>query len=219
MRYHPAMGSRKLFIFTAVHAESKAIARALRNRGMNSSVEIRVIGIRAKHLQADMTSSTTRGIIMAGFAGALEASLRIGDVVVAGLPSHFVIDGGFREGLIHTSADMAATPAKKLELFAMTGALAVDMEGERVRPFADSLGVPFLHIRAISDTATDALDPAVLDFIDDRGRVRPFALTWGLVRRPGLILKLARLGLNARVAGKRLGEVVAKLMGSDLFGG
>ena len=98
---------------------------------------------------------------------------------------------------------------------AVVKALAVDMEGEAVRALAASWGVPFLHVRAISDTASESLDPAILGFVDEVGGVRAGALMMGLLRRPGLIPHLVRLGKNSGLAGRHLGEVVAQLVGSQ----
>ena len=202
-------------IFTAVHAEASAIAEAVRTHGRLGTVDIRVIGIRAAHLPSDVATPEIRGIILAGFAGALDPTLRIGDVVVDGLPPQGSGKATFRAGRIHTSSEIVATPTEKAALFQQTGAIAVDMEGETVRRFADSLGVSFIHVRAISDTAADTLDPALLNFVDDFGRVRLLALVCGLLRRPRLIPKLVRLGVNSRLAGIRLGKVVAELIGFD----
>lgn len=204
-----------LLIFTAVHAEASAIAKAVRTHGRLGTVDIRVIGIRGAHLPSDGPTPEIRGIILAGFAGALDPTLRIGDVVVDGLSLQGSGEATFRAGRIHTSSDIVATPTEKTALFQQNGAIAVDMEGETVRRFADSLGVLFIHVRAISDTAADALDPAILNFVDDFGRVRPLALFRGLLRRPRLIPKLVRLGVNSRLAGIRLGKVVAELIGFD----
>lgn len=204
-----------LLIFTAVHAEASAIAEAVRTHGRLGTVDIRVIGIRAAHLPSDVATPEIRGIILAGFAGALDPTLRIGDVVVDGLSLQGSGEATFRAGRIHTSSEIVATPTEKAALFQQTGAIAVDMEGETVRRFADSLGVSFIHVRAISDTAADTLDPALLNFVDDFGRVRLLALVCGLLRRPRLIPKLVRLGVNSRLAGIRLGKVVAELIGFD----
>jgi len=173
--------------------------------------EVRVIGIRAKRLPAALPHEAIGGIILAGFAGALDPSLHVGDVVVDGW-SKQPLD--FRCGKIHTAAGIVATPSAKAALFKETGALAVDMEGEMVRRAAASLGVPFLHVRAISDSAADSLDPAVLEFVDDVGRMRPMALTLGLLRRPGLVPKLSRLGANARLAGQKLGSAILRIVAS-----
>jgi adenosylhomocysteine nucleosidase len=205
-----------------VRAEAKAIARAL---GVpigqeavvgTAVVEIHVIGIRAKRLPGGpFGGESLRGIILAGFGGALDPSLQIADVVVDGLTDESDGGGAFRCGRIHMARELISTPTEKSALFRQSGALAVDMEGEAVRALAKSWGVPFLHVRAISDAAGDSLDPAILGFVNEVGRVRAGALMMGLLRRPGLIPHLVRLGRNSGRAGRRLGEVVGQLVGSE----
>lgn len=215
MSYALHMAARSFLIFTAVRAEAQAIDKALRFAGLLKTVDIRIIGIRAPHLPSAVTAPEIRGIILAGFAGGLDPALHIGDVVVDGLPRPCSGEAAFRTGRIHTALGIVSTPAQKAALYLQTGAIAVDMEGEKVRRFAELLGVSFIHVRAISDTAKEALDPVILNFVDEFGRVRPLALAGGLLQRPQLISKLVRLGMNARVAGIRLGKVVAELVALD----
>lgn len=209
-----AIESKKALIFTAIRAEANAVIRALEASAGGIAVpwDVRVIGIQAKRLAAALPREAIGGIILAGFAGALDPSLKVGDVVVEGWTKEPL---GFRCGKIHTAGEIVATPEAKAALFGETGALAVDMEGEVVRRAVESLGAPFVHVRAISDSAGDAVDPAVLGFVDDVGCVRPMALTLGLLRRPSLVPKLSRLGANARLAGRSLGGIVVRLMAAD----
>ena len=207
-----------MLIFTAVHAEARAVRKALRAAGALEAVRIFVIGIRATELPKDLPSGAARGIILAGFAGALDPKLQIGEVVVDGVLPQGLGTSTFLVGTIHTASDLAATPARKSSLRRETDAIAVDMEGEKVRRFADSLGVPFLNIRAISDTAMETLDPAVLSFVDTFGGIRPWVLARGLMCRPNLIPALIRLGRNSRLAGIQLGKAVVQLVASNPFG-
>ncbi len=207
-----------MLIFTAVHSEARAVRKALRSAGALDAVRIFVIGIRAMELPQDLSAGVACGIILAGFAGALDPKLQIGDVVVDGVLPQGHGASTFLVGPIHTASDIAATPAQKSSLLRETGAIAVDMEGAKVRRFADSLGVPFLNVRAISDTAMEMLDPAVLSFVDTFGGIRPRVLARGLVCRPNLIPALIRLGRNSRLAGIQLGKAVVQLVASNPFG-
>jgi hypothetical protein len=189
-RYDPsAVPVPKLHIFTAIHAEAKAIRPIL-----PLGVELTVIGIRAVRLPQQIEA---RAILMAGFAGALDPSLSIGDIVHDNPP-----------GTIHTSTQIVATPADKAALFARTGAKAVDMENALARALADRLSIPFFGIRAISDTAADSLDPAILSFVDETGRLRPAALAKTLLQRPALIPQLNQLRLNSAIAGRALANAL-----------
>ena len=169
--------------------------------------DVRLIGIGAKHLSATCLEQP-QGIILAGFAGALDPTLQIGQIVIDGWPSG---DAMFRHGKIHTALEVIATPADKTRLFHESGAAAVDMEGDIVRRFAESAGARFIHLRAISDTAAQTLDPALLGFVDEFGAVRPGALAFTLVRRPTLVPHLLRIGLNARKAASHLQSAIVRV--------
>lgn len=105
-----------------------------------------------------------------------------------------------------------ATTAEKAELFRRTGALAVDMELGAVRRAMEGSGVPVIGLRAISDPADVAVDPAVLAFVDAKGRTRPVAVAAALVRRPSFVAELRKLGAASKIAAGRLGEAVKWLV-------
>jgi 4-hydroxy-3-methylbut-2-enyl diphosphate reductase len=95
------------------------------------------------------------GFLVAGVAGGLGASVRPGDVVVAPDPSAPMLAGALRRsgltvhvGPIHTS-DRLVTGSERRAL-ATTGALAVDMETDRLRVAAGDR--PFAAVRVITDT-------------------------------------------------------------------
>ena len=89
------------------------------------------------------------------------------------------------------------------------------MEQAMAHQFAASINVPFLGIRAISDTADQTLDPIVLRLINPEGDLQIPALLAALVRRPALIVYLKRLGANSDLALRNLGAAVAQMHGSS----
>lgn len=210
------MGDRRIMILTAVRAETLAVAKAL---GLSNythdvwsdsdgEIHLYTIGIRAKRLPALQAEQLPCCIILAGFAGALDPSLAVGDVVLDSCSAGWAIGFRGRTGKLATAEHLIATPAQKAELFAQSGALAVDMENQIVSAWAAAAGIPFVSVRAISDSADETLDPAVLRLVDEMGRVKPLALMGALIRRPALIPQLLRLGAASRLAGERLGEAV-----------
>ncbi len=112
--------------------------------------------------------------------------------------------GGLRRGRIYTSAEIVPTPEEKAALFQSTGADAVDMEQSIVKQWCDRRGLALVGLRAISDTASQALDPAVIGFVDDLGRPRPAKIAAALARQPSLIPHLIRLNADAKLALKNL---------------
>jgi len=183
------LAAGKLHIFTAIDAEANAIRAVL-----PESVKLTVIGIRGVRLPEVADAS---GILMAGFGGALDPVLKVGDVVWDDPP-----------GVIYTSTQLVSTPAEKALLRERTGARAVDMENAIVRALAVRLGVPFFGVRAVSDTAEEAVDPLVLKLVDDTGRVRARAMARTLMQRPGIIPILNRLRINSGIAGRALANAV-----------
>jgi adenosylhomocysteine nucleosidase len=203
-----------LLILTAVMTEARAIAKAAGvpcpkpnqpaqwNR-QDLRVTLALVGISARQLPTDAADT----VIMAGLAGALDPSLAIGDLIIDDWPEGIPLPATAKRGAIHTAQDLAATPAQKADLFAQTHAAAVDMENAAVRQWALRHGAAFGAVRAISDRADQALDPAFLTFIDQWGRPRPGRILSALVSRPSLLPALLRLGSDSKNAAGRLGDV------------
>ena len=182
----------KVLILTAVTMEARAVRRA----GLAATV----VGIGAKRLADVTVPRGTTHVVMAGVGGAIDPSLVVGDLVVDGADVP-----GVRRGSIHTVDRIIATAADKADLFATTGAAAVDMEQATVCRWTS---LPVIGVRAISDAATDAIDPIVVRFVTDVGRPRPGVIAATLLRRPGLIPHLRTLNANTRVALHRLASVL-----------
>ena len=181
----------RVLILTAVTMEAAALRRA----GLAATV----IGIGGSRLAGVVVPPATTHVVMAGVGGALDPGLSVGDVVVDG-PVHDV-----RRGTIHTVDRVVSTAAEKAALFAATGAAVVDMEQAVVRRWA---AVQVVGVRAVSDAAHHAVDPAVVRFVTDVGRPRPAAIAAGLLRRPGLVPHLLQLNRHTRLALDRLAAVL-----------
>lgn len=194
------MGDTGLRVLTAIEPEARAI------RGhLPPGVGVEVIGIGGTRLAAAVAPEAGGVVLMIGLAGALDPALGVGDVVLddpSGRVSGVV---PVRRGRVHTAAAIVATPAEKAALFAATGAAVVDMEQAAVRAWAERHGAVVVGVRAVSDTAAQTLEPAVLRLVTDVGRPRPLAIAGALLRRPSLVPYLWKLGANTRVALGRLG--------------
>ncbi|MDB5289683.1 MAG: phosphorylase [Phycisphaerales bacterium] len=208
---------------TAVEIEAKAVARALglvcprpkrpaQADRAGATLELHLIGIAAERLPSNLRSDESAIIIMAGLAGGLDPSLRVGDVVIDDCPPGLLPDVAHRRGGIQTANHIIATTTEKAELFAQTGALAVDMETRIVRRSAERAGAQFIAIRAISDAFDEALDPTILKLVDGFGRPRPTAIATTLLCRPALIAPLRRLGAASHLAAENLGAAVESIV-------
>jgi len=199
------MAPIKTLILTALLPEAQALKQGLQLTKVaapvpfwtGDGVALAVVGIHAARL-AEVAQipavASIRGVLMAGLAGALAPDLAVGDVVIDA-PASFTgaLPHGARLGRIHTADAIIATPAEKQRLFASTSCVAVDMETETARRFAKERGAAFLTVRAISDAAKDALDPALLHLIDDQGRPRIGRAVAMLCRNPEKLPSLLHL--------------------------
>jgi hopanoid-associated phosphorylase len=155
-----------------------------------------------------------RAVLSFGIAGGLAEALRPGDLLVAEalrdgeelfLPdpawaARLQAATGARLGVLAASATLVATPAAKRALHGATHALAVDMESGVAACFAAARGVPFAVLRAVADTAGEALPRAAADALDADGRPRPLAVLAALLPRPWEVPALIRLARRSAAA-------------------
>jgi len=137
-------------------------------------------------------------VISTGFCGALDPTLRIGDIVIAG------------EGEIWSEDRVAVRADEKRQLRERTGARVVEMEFAAVQTKAREWGVPCRAVRVVSDSAGEDLP---LDFNRYRDAEGRFQLTRialaGLVRPFTVLPKLMQLDRNSRLATEKLGAFFA----------
>ena len=182
-----------------------------------------------------------RAVVSFGIAGALDPSLKVGDLILA----HSVLDGSdrlpvavdLREGWARHLRETGAAfhempiagvdiplliPADKAALRASSGADAVDMESHVAAAFAARHGLPFGAIRVVSDRADHVLPPAAGTAMRPDGSVDVLGVLGSLARDPGQIPALIATARDAAVAFRALGRVrgllglSGRLLGLDL---
>lgn len=147
-------------------------------------------------------------VYSAGFAGALDPTLKVGDIVQprrvvnAGDGSSLTLDRG--EGVL-VSFGSVASPSQKVSLRDSFQAQAVDMEAAAVARAAEARGAGFAVVKAISDEF-DFDFPAMERFVDSNGRFLEGRFAWYTALRPWLWAKVARLARNSRRASLALCE-------------
>jgi adenosylhomocysteine nucleosidase len=143
-----------------------------------------------------------------GFAGALDASLSVGDVLTPSVVidardgSRVEIEGRNKKGTLVSFMAVAGV-AQKANLAQAYGALAVDMEASAVAAAARAHGVRFDAAKAISD-AYDFELPAMANFIDPQGQFRTAGFALFVALRPWLWPRVAQFALNSRKAASAL---------------
>ena len=145
-------------------------------------------------------------VYSAGFAGALDGSLKIGDVIRprtvinAGDASRAIVESG--EGVLVSFASVAS-PAQKLKLRESFAAQAVDMEAAAVARSAEARGKGFAAIKAISDEI-DFEFPAMDRFVDAEGKFSEAHFGFYAAIRPWLWPRVVRLARNSNRASHAL---------------
>jgi len=147
-------------------------------------------------------------IYSAGFAGALDPKLEIGDmiepqrVVNAGDGSSISLERG--EGVLVSFASIAS-PAQKAKLRLAFAAQVVDMEAAAVARAAEVRGVGFAAVKVISDDS-EFVFPGLERFVDSGGRFLEARFALFAVLRPWLWPQVARLARNSWLASHALCE-------------
>jgi adenosylhomocysteine nucleosidase len=166
-------------------------------------------------------------VIAAGFAGALQAGLGIGDVVLATdvadssgnrWPATWPGDlppGEWRpplhRGRVVSVAQLASRPEEKQQLGRQHGALAADMESAALARLCSQRRVPFGCVRSVSDDAHTGLSAQLLRLVAG-SQVAPFRVLAALARRPGLAGELWRLARDSNKAARQLAAALGELL-------
>ena len=166
-------------------------------------------------------------VLAAGFSGALQGNLCVGDLVLAtevkdGAGSVWPatwpgeLPGGawrppLTRGRLLSAPGLVGDPEEKRRLGQQSDALAVDMETAVWARACQKKDVPFGALRAISDDLSMPLSPRLVNVIQG-GRVSPLRLADAVLRWPGLVGELLRLGSQTKQAARQLalglGEVL-----------
>jgi len=160
-----------------------------------------------------------------GVAGGLTPELGVGDIVAARqvlqpgsqprepAPELLAraVEAGIPTGTVLTVSGLAATPEAKARLAAQPGVdspAVVDLESAHYARAAEAAGVPWLVLRAVSDTAAESL-PAFLERCrDEGGAIRRGQVVRYAVVRPWVAPALIRLGRRVAQCSDQLTKAV-----------
>jgi len=159
-------------------------------------------------------------LISTGLAGALDAALHPGDIVVArtsvvndrslktesdaGLLDLAAQAGALVVNVFLTSETIVAT-AREKQLLSVSGSV-VEMETTYVLAEAVRRQVPAVAVRSISDTAEEDLPVDFQRIADSRGHVKVGGLLKELVLHPHRLPLLVRFGQQSRASSEALAD-------------
>jgi adenosylhomocysteine nucleosidase len=169
-------------------------------------------------------------ILSAGFCGAVEPGLRLGSVVVASQvvrdTASFLadpllletatralarIDLPFHVGTILT-VDRVITPGDDMHARTDLHISAVDMESGYLAEAARRQGIPFLGIRAVSDTPTEPWATEGRVFLKPDGRLKPVTLAASILKHPSWVPRMLQLVFTLRLATRQLAQGIEALL-------
>jgi len=156
-------------------------------------------------------------VISAGFAGSLDASLQVGQVLeprtVINAADGVRTEVGSGEGILVSSATVAGKEQKS-RLSKAYGANAVDMEAAAVAQGAQARGVEFAALKAISDSVDFNL-PALDRFVASDGSFQTVRFACHIALRPWLWRTTIVLAQNSSKASRALCGTLASYLARE----
>lgn len=165
-----------------------------------------------------------------GCAAALSPDLKMGDLILADsvissdgqetsvnavwhqkARSVLGSDVAVYKGALIASEKIVSTAQAKQEIYAKTGAVALDMESSAIAEVATHYALPFLAVRAIADPSSMNLPNALENSLNEKGEVAITRIIKSLVLNPKEIPHLIQIGQCFQIAKKTLSNVAKQL--------
>lgn len=166
-----------------------------------------------------LSAHTPKLVVTCGFAGGLNPSLPLGQVVFEDaadgrLTPQLTATGAVPCRFVH-SEHIVVTSEEKFRLHRTTGADAVEMESEVIRQACSARSIPAIILRVISDTVLEDLPLDFNRYCAPDGGLRMGRLCLGLAGSPGRIPKLMRFQGRLKRAARNLGQALEQFLSSD----
>ena len=184
-------------------------------------VSLLLVGIGRRNAEQSLrrflarTAALPDRVLTCGFAGGLNPTLQLGDVVFetgAAEAENQLLAAGAKLATILCADRIATTVAEKAHLRGSTGADAVEMESGAIQAVCRELGIPCATVRVISDTAHEAL-PLDFNALSKPDKNLDFGkLAWAILKSPGKIGALLALQKKTRFAAEQLARVLERMM-------
>lgn len=162
--------------------------------------------------RAALEETEPEWLLTCGFAGGLDPSLGLGDVVHDSDPWFPLALEGLpvtsRPAVFHGSPTIIVSRGEKARLRAETSSDVVEMESGPIRDLCRARGVPSATLRVVSDVAGEDLP---LDFnmlLTPDHDLHPGRMAAAIVRSPWKVASLMRFHRRVSLAARRLAEAV-----------
>ena len=221
----------KIGIVTALRSEARFLsADKIQPRiavKLNENSLLVLSGMGATNIEAAIDSLSAQNVdalVSFGTAGALHEDSKSGDIIIpeniiTTLNQSLNIASAWRDNIlnnleccpvkilrndIYTSEKVISTITEKRELNRNTGAIAVDMESALIANAAKNLNIPCLVIRVVVDEVDSVIPTKVLNCTDAYGDVAYARLLMSILKQPGLIRDLLKLGCAFKLASESM---------------
>ena len=204
---------------------------SIRGQIHGRSVAVFHTGVGEKHCRARIDNFLReqhfKYLISAGFAGALDEGLQIGNLLISenfsspellGSPHLDFADEGVFLGKLATVPGVIDSKSERDSWAAKSGAAAVDMETEFIAAACANHRVPILSLRVMSDTPSEPF-PAPADVLFDleKQKTNIARLVPYLLKHPGALLRLNAFRQRVALARKSLTSALDRLLRVDLL--
>ncbi len=227
----PAESSDFVRLMTMRVARAGEGLEGIRGQIHGRSVAIVHTGVGQQRCQVQIENflrqSQFKYLISAGFAGALNPELQIGDLLLAEnfsspellrSPHLDCAANGLFVGKLATVPKIIASRSERKRWAAESGAVAVDMETEFIAAACAAHQVPMLSLRVMSDTPAEPLPaPAEVLFDLEKQKTNFARLALYLVSHPSTLTRLAVFRRRVVLARRSLTEALDKLLRVDLI--
>jgi hypothetical protein len=209
----PGLPQHVLVCF-AVKQEAAPLRRRLAG---GAPVRVLLTGMGLRKAREAIIQSLDEGptpglVLTSGFAGGLKADLARGTVLFeAGERFRWereLQEVGSLPGSFHCAERVASTASDKYLLRQQTGADAVEMESLAIHEVCRHRGIPCATVRVVLDTALEDLPLDFSTLLDPDGNLAAKRLAWAVLKAPGRIPALLRLGRQSAEAAERLADVL-----------
>jgi adenosylhomocysteine nucleosidase len=206
------------------HTERDGV-RAIRGKIEDRAIEVLHTGVGEKvcrqRLGKFLQDQQFDCLISAGFAGALDNDLNVGDLLLAEnfSTAHLSEARAWLPGLHIQIANLLTVPAlidspeERNKLALTSGAVAADMETEFIARACAACGIPLLSLRVISDTPHNRLPaPANVLFDIERQQTRMLKLATHLLAHPSRVPRLVHFARRIAHARKILADALVAVV-------